>query len=108
MWLLRILLFVALLVALVIVGLGNSAGIDLNLFGHHMTDVPLYLALFGAAIVGLVLGLGFAAVREIQWRVVLSRERRGQATMERELHELRTAPLEEPASGSGDPRRPGS
>jgi uncharacterized integral membrane protein len=100
MWLLKILIFVGLLAALVIIGLKNSTPVPLDLFGYKLTDVPLYLALFGASIVGLLLGLGFAGVREIQWRVVLSRQRRESSEAERELQGLRMASLDE------EPRSP--
>jgi uncharacterized integral membrane protein len=102
MWLLKILIFVVLLAALVFVGLKNSTPVPLDLFGYQLTEVPLYLALFGAAIVGLLLGLGFAGVREIQWRVALSRQRRESSEAERELQGLRMASLDEEPRSPGD------
>ena len=102
MWLFKILIFVVLLAALVIVGLKNSTPVPLDLFGYQFFDVPLYLALFGASIIGLLLGLGFAAVREIQWRVALSRQRRESSEAERELQGLRMAALDEHPLSSDD------
>jgi len=90
-----------------VVGLKNNTPVALDLFWYQLVDVPLYLVLFGAAIVGLLLGLGFAGVREIQWRVALSRQRRESSDVERELQGLRMAPLEEhalpPDDNAGDP-----
>jgi uncharacterized integral membrane protein len=106
MWLLRILIFVVLLAALVLVGLKNNTPVALDLFWYQLVDVPLYLVMFGAAIVGLLLGLGFAGVREVQWRVALSRQRRASSEAERELQGLRMAPLDEhplsPDDDAGD------
>ena len=100
MLLLKTLLFVALLAALVFVGLNNNTPVSLDLFGWQFAGVPLYLALFGAALFGLIIGLAFAGVREIQWRVVLSRQRRESADVERELQGLRTASLDAPSNRS--------
>lgn len=106
MWLLRTLVFVALLVALVFVGLKNHAPVDVNLFGWELLAVPLYFVLFGAALFGLILGLVFAVIREVQWRVVVARERRKSVDTEQELRGLRMASLDAPTSdrGPGDPR----
>jgi len=92
--LLKSLIFVALLVVLVFVGLRNNTPVELHLFNWTLVDVPLYLALFGAALFGLLIGLVFAGVREVQWRVALSRQRRESADAERELQDLRVASLE--------------
>jgi uncharacterized integral membrane protein len=94
MMLLKSLIFVVLLVVLVFVGLKNNTPVELHLFQWSLVDVPLYLALFGAALFGLLIGLIFAGVREVQWRVALSRQRRDSADAERELRDLRVAPLE--------------
>jgi uncharacterized integral membrane protein len=105
MWLLKTLLFVVLLGALVFVGLKNHDPVALNLFGWHLAEVPLYLALYGAALFGLILGLLFAGVREVQWRVALSRQRRESAEAERELQGLRMASLDAPSASTGDDDR---
>ena len=104
MWLLKTLVFVILLAALVFVGLKNSTPVTLDLFSWELLDIPLYIVLFGSALVGLALGLGFAAVREVQWRVVLTRQRRQSAEAEEELRGLRMASLDEPVADqeSGD------
>jgi uncharacterized integral membrane protein len=102
MLLLKTLIFVVLLVGLVFVGLRNNAPVSLDLVAWQLTDVPLYLSLFGAALFGLLIGLAFAGVREIQWRMELARQRRQSADAERELHGLRTASLEAPASEDSD------
>lgn len=106
MWLLKTFVFVALLGALVFVGLTNNEPVsDLNLFGWKPAgDVPLYVVLFGAALFGLIIGLLFAGVREIQWRVELSRQRRESAEAERELRGLRMASLDAPSTTAHDDR----
>lgn len=105
MWLLKTLVFVALLGVLVVVGLKNHTPVALDLLGWELANVPLYLALFGAALFGLVLGLIFAAVREIQWRVALARQRRESAEAERELQGLRMASLDAPSTTPRDDDR---
>ena len=94
MMLLKSLIFVALLVVLVFVGLKNNTPVELHLFRWSLVDVPLYLALFGAALFGLLIGLIFAGIREVQWRVSLSRQKRDRADADRELQDLRVASLE--------------
>ena len=103
MMLLKSLIFVALLVVLVFVGLKNNTPVELHLFQWSLVDVPLYLALFGAALFGLLIGLIFAGVRELQWRVSMSRKKRETADTERELQDLRVASLDQ----RGDDDLPG-
>jgi len=93
--LLKSLIFVALLVVLVFVGLKNNMPVELHLFKWTLVDVPLYLALFGSALFGLLIGLIFAGVRELQWRVSMSRKKRATADTERELQDLRVASLDQ-------------
>lgn len=95
MMLLKSLIFVALLVVLVFVGLKNNMPVELHLFKWTLVDVPLYLALFGSALFGLLIGLIFAGVRELQWRVSMSRKKRETADTERELQDLRVASLDQ-------------
>jgi uncharacterized integral membrane protein len=94
MMLLKSLIFVALLVVLVFVGLKNNMPVELNLFRWTLVDVPLYLALFGAALFGLLIGMVFAAIRDVQWRVSMSRQKRERTDAERELQDLRVASLD--------------
>ncbi|RKZ13895.1 hypothetical protein DRQ32_00570 [bacterium] len=106
MWLLKTLLFIVLLAALVFVGLKNNSAVELDLFGWQLADIPLYFVLYGAALVGLALGLGFAAVRELQWRLELSRQRSASAEAEEELRGLRMASLDAPVSDEGPGDQP--
>lgn len=106
MWLLKTLLFIVLLAALVVVGLKNNSAVSLDLFTWQLLDIPLYLVLYGAALFGLALGLGFAAVRELQWRMVLSRQRRESAEAAEELRGLRMASLDDPVSDEGPGDQP--
>lgn len=98
-WLLKIVIFVVLLVVLVLVAIGNDATVDVNLLLWHVQGVRLFLVMFGAALFGFLAGLALAAVRELQWRVQVSKRQRTEQHLQREVDELRRAPL----SGLDDP-----
>ena len=105
MWLLKTILFVVLLAMLVIVALANDIPVPLHLFGWHVEQAPLFLVMFGAALVGLLGGLLMTAIREVQFRMVLSRQARDKNLLEREVRDLRAAPIdglgdEEPATSA--------
>jgi uncharacterized integral membrane protein len=94
MWLLRVLIFVALLAILVAVGLQNDGPVDVHFFGKDFLGVPLFAVMFLGALLGLVAGLLLSMVREVKLRMLLSREQRERAVLAREVGELRAAPLQ--------------
>jgi uncharacterized integral membrane protein len=112
MWLLKTILFVALLGILVVVALANDSPVDVRLFGWHVQQAPLFLVMFGAALVGLLAGLLLTAIREFQFRMLLSKQLRERNMLEREVRDLRAAPvdgLDEDGAGTlRGPERPGS
>jgi uncharacterized integral membrane protein len=93
-WLLRIILFVALLVVLVWVGLQNDAPVDVSIFGKSFTGVRLFVVMFVAALLGFVAGLLLSVWREVRLRFALGREVREKTLLQREVGELRAAPLQ--------------
>lgn len=106
-WLLKIVVFVVLLVVLVLVAIGNDATVDLDLLVWKIPGVRLFLVMFGAALFGFLAGLALLGVREIQWRLSTSKRLRSEAQLQREVDELRRAPLsgldDPPAVGHGSP-----
>lgn len=92
-WLLKIVVFVALLVLLVLVAIGNDVVVDVNLLLWQVQGVRLFLVMFGAALFGFLAGLALAAVREVQWRMLASKRERSEQHLQREVDELRRAPL---------------
>ncbi len=94
MWLLRIVFFILLTVLLVIVALDNDAPVDVHLLGWELLEVRLFLVIFGAAGAGFVLGLILMGVRELQWRLNVSKTKKENALLEREVQNLRAAPLD--------------
>ena len=93
MWLLRIVLFVVLLALLVLVALDNDRPVDVQLLGWELLQVRLFLVIYAAALFGLLLGMIMLAVREVQWRMQTSRQRKQKALLENEVRDLRAAPL---------------
>lgn len=101
MWLLRLVLTLVLVALLVVVAVNNTASVELRLLGHHMAGVPLYLVVFGAAFFGLLLGLLLSAVREVQLRGRMRKLDKRRQQLEREVRELRAAPLDGLEAGPG-------
>ena len=91
--LLKVLVFVALLVLMVFVALSNDAMVDVNLLRWEFTQVRIFLVMLVSALVGLLAGLAFAAVRELQWRMQITRAIREKNELVREIQHLRTEPL---------------
>lgn len=95
MWLLRVIVFVALLVVAIWVSLQNSEQlVDVHLFSWDFPGVRLYLVMFASAVLGLVAGLLLGAIREVRVRMTLSRERKERQVLQREVQDLRAAPLQ--------------
>ena len=112
MWLLRIILFVALLVFFVALATQNNAepGVDVKLFFWEFAGVKLWWVIFLSALLGFGIGILVSVVREIRLRLDVSRARRDRDQLQREIDHLRAAPLEDisPGGGSSSPpqRRP--
>lgn len=95
MWLLRTILFVLLLAGLVYVASQNNdpPGSTVHLFTWTFTEVRLWAVMFAAALVGFAAGLLVSVFREIRLRLDASHVRRELQTKEREINQLRAAPL---------------
>lgn len=95
MWLLKTLLLTALVVGLLTVALQNSEPrVDVSIFGYDFLQVRLFIVMFGAALAGFVVGLLFSAYRELRLRMRLSSERRQRDLLDREVRDLRAAPID--------------
>jgi uncharacterized integral membrane protein len=96
-WLLRIILFVALLVFFVALATQNNAdpGVDVKLFFWEVVGVKLWWVIFVSALMGFAVGILVSVVREIRLRMDVSRARRDRAQLQKEIDHLRAAPLEE-------------
>lgn len=107
-WLLKVVVFVALLVVMVLVAVQNDAVVTVNILSWEFVDVRVFLVMLVSAIFGLACGLAFAAVREIQWRLHRSRHEREKGDLRREVDHLRKAPLKglDETRAVGDPARP--
>ena len=108
-WLLKILLVVVVVAVFVYVALTNDeATASVHLFGRDLVDVPVFLLVFGSAAAGLVAGLSFTAVRELQWRWRVRSSEREKGELRREVQHLRKAPLaaldETPVVGEAAPK----
>lgn len=95
MWLLRLVILAGVVAVLVTLALQNAdPRVDVNLFTWEFLQVRLYAVMFAGAGLGFIAGLLFAALREIQLRMRISDERRQRARVEREVADLRAAPLQ--------------
>lgn len=107
MWLLRTILFVALLVFFIVVAVQNhdEQGVTVRLFAWTMLGVPLWMVMFGSILVGFVGGLLVAVVREFRLRMDHGRLKRERDELDREVSQLRAAPLQDFSPGGH--REPG-
>jgi uncharacterized integral membrane protein len=107
MWLLRTLLLTALVVAFVWVAIENSDPVEnVDLFGYEFASVRLFVVMFASALLGFVVGLLMSALRELRLRMQLSSERKERGLLEREVTDLRAAPIE--GLSDDDPSRTSS
>ncbi len=107
MWLLKTLLFVVLLAFFVTLAVQNneSPGVQIHLFGWTSVEMAVWVVIFISAVVGFILGMIVAAIREIRLRLDLGKLKRRNSELEKELVSLRAAPLEAaeiPAAGDED------
>lgn len=97
MWLLRTILFVALLVFFIVMAVQNhdEQGVTVKLFAWTMLGVPLWMVMFGSMLVGFVAGLLVAVVREFRLRMEHGKLKRERDELVREVSQLRAAPLQD-------------
>ena len=108
MWLLRVFVFVLLLAVFVILAGQNNKepGVDLELFVWSFTGIKLWWIMFAAALFGFLIGLLVSAFREIKLRMDFSKLRRDKIVLEREISELRAAPLHDLGPSTGTTQLP--
>jgi len=95
-WVVRLIVFVVLLVTLVYVFWTNAGQtVDLNLFGREFLDLGLFWVVVASFFLGLLAALPGMGLREIQLRRNLTRQRKENQTLERELADLRALPLQD-------------
>ncbi len=94
-WLLRTILFVALLVFFIVVAVQNhdEQGVTLKLFTWDWSGVPLWAVMFGSILCGFLAGMLISVVREIRLRLDHGKLKRERDDLEREISHLRAAPL---------------
>ncbi len=102
MWVIRLILFVALLSLLVYMFAANAGQtVDLRFFGRELLAVEVFwvaVIAFAAGLMAAVIGMG---LRELRHRRELGRMRRQHAALQRELADLRALPLQE-MTGAGN------
>ena len=100
----RALLVVGLVLAVVVLAgyltVGNSMPIRVELVFATLTDVPLWQALIGAFALGVLLTAGICGWPLLRLRLRVRRQNKSITALEREIHGLRTLPLEEELQGS--------
>jgi uncharacterized integral membrane protein len=85
----------AVFAVLVILAIQNAEyRVDVEIFAWSFQGVQLFLVMFLSLAAGFVLGLLVVAWREMKLRMRLAQERKAKALLEREVHELRAAPLQ--------------
>lgn len=99
MRIIRLLFVAALAVVLIAVALANPGGVTLNLLpanldkyvgGTWSITLPLFLVIFAAVLIGMLLGLIWEYLRESHLRTAARRRERDVNRLEREVDDLRT------------------
>ena len=98
MYYIRLIVLVSLSVLLVIIAMANRSIVTLNLFPQGLTDylgqswqieVPLFIAVFGGVIAGLLFGLFWEWIREYKHRREAYFKGREARRLEREVSRLK-------------------
>jgi uncharacterized integral membrane protein len=93
-WLLNTIFWLVVGAILVIVALQNNGpGLTVRVFRTTFENVPPSLLMVAAAFAGFLVGLLFCAIREVRLRLQLSRIRKENGLLAREVADLRAAPL---------------
>ncbi|MEM8571623.1 MAG: LapA family protein [Pseudomonadota bacterium] len=97
MRILKLLLLAIILVALVVLGLANRGAVTLNLLPEQLAhllpgaaiQLPLFVVILGAVLVGLVLGYILEYLREHKHRRRANEKQREATSLNREVAQLR-------------------
>jgi len=94
--------FIALIFVILVVGLlvgfsviNSQSKVDVNLFGQKYPTVPVVVVIFYSFLGGMIFVLVFAVANEIVLRRRLSRERKINENLKKELEALRNYPISE-------------
>ena len=96
MWVIKLVFFLLLLLALVYVFATNAGQtVDLTLLGRQYLDVALFWVVSASFALGFIAALVGMGLREWRLRRELARCRKQQTVLDRELADLRSLPLQE-------------
>ena len=96
MWVVKGILFLALLVVLVVFfGANSNRTVDLDVFGREYLDIQVFWVLLLSFLLGFVTCFVMAAVRELRVHAQIRVLRRSVQAREKEIAELRTLPLQD-------------
>ncbi|MCX7994798.1 MAG: lipopolysaccharide assembly protein LapA domain-containing protein [candidate division WOR-3 bacterium] len=94
--------FVGLLFVIVVIGfmigfivLNADKKVDINMFGHQVTNLALSMVCFYSFVAGMVFVLVFALADEIILRSAMNKLKKENMNIKKELDALRNLPLEE-------------
>lgn len=105
MWVFRLVLLLLVVVALGYVLAANmDQTVDLEFFGYEYLDTPLIYVVAACFVLGFLVALVVMGMREWRHRREIGRLKRQNRTLDRELGDLRTLPLQE-LSGETKARR---
>lgn len=103
MWVVRGILFLALLFTLVYFFITNSdQSVDINFFGRSFLGISIYWVVVVSFGLGFATSFILAAVREIRFHREIGRLKKSLSTKDREIGDLRTLPLRESKAATGD------
>jgi len=80
----------------------SGQSVDVKLLSREFIDIPLYLVLLAAFLLGLVFGMVAVAIREFSLRARIRRMTRDLRDRDREINELRALPLHDLSDGEGE------
>ena len=94
--------FIGLVFVILVIGfmigfmvLNSQARVDLDIFGHRISDISLAMVCFYAFVAGMVFVLVFALADEIVLRSNLYKMHKENKNLKKELDALRNLPFEE-------------
>ena len=89
------------------VALRNGDSVDIHLVFASIRGIPLWLALFGAAVMGASFTAAACSWPMVRLRLEVHRQHRRITGLEQEIHGLRTLPLEEETHSANASAREG-
>ena len=104
MWVIKGILFLAVLFALVYFFVTNSGqSVDINFFGKSYLGISIYWVVVISFLVGFASSFVLAAFREFRFHREIGQLKRQMGTKDREIADLRTLPLKSMEMGEPGP-----